>query len=292
MLKYLLISLALSLLVTEYCKTQDEIKPGKSGSYILTKLYDLPDELSETSGIILYDSLLWTFNDSGGEAVIYALNPVSGKIVKSVKIDNGSNKDWEDIAQNSEYIFIGDFGNNDGSRKDLCIYMIEKKKISKDPVQKINAGIISFVYSNQEDFTAALYANPFDCEAMIADRDSIYLFTKDWLNLKTCMYSLPIAEGKVTANHINNFDSDGLVTGADLNVENNNVVFCGYNLFYPFIIVVENIRSFLPLFAFELEELSGVQIEGVAYAGKNRFFLTNEKSSISQALQELTLNND
>lgn len=93
-------------------------------SYRIENICVLPDELSETSGIITFDSLIWTFNDSGGEAKIFGLNTKTGSITRTLEIKNGKNSDWEDIGQNKEFIFIGDFGNNDGSRKDLRIYML------------------------------------------------------------------------------------------------------------------------------------------------------------------------
>ena len=119
-------------------------------AYQLEKVFDLPAELSESSGIILYDSLLWSFNDNGGEAEIFGVHLTTGMISKTIEISNGKNKDWEDIAQNQDYIFIGDFGNNDGSRKDLRIYMIPKKSITNQKHQQTDALMIDFSSKNQE----------------------------------------------------------------------------------------------------------------------------------------------
>ena len=290
MFRFLLIVLLFGCYFTGNCQVYSKKKVSASSDYILSKNYDLPDELAESSGIIIYDSLIWTFNDSGGKPVIYGLLPESGKIVRTVEIMNGTNKDWEDIAQNKKYIFIGDFGNNDGSRKDLKIYLIPKESINKNPSQSINAGILDYKYEDQADFTPALYANPFDCEAMIATDDSVYVFTKDWLNLKTSIYSLPAIEGKVMAKHIKDFDSDGLITGADLNPENGRLILCGYNLFYPIIILIDNPFSMNVLKTIELEEISGAQVEGITSYGNNKYFFTNEKSSIPQSLHKIIIN--
>ena len=45
----------------------------------------LPSKLAENSGIIVYDNLIWTFNDSGGKNVLYAFN-FKGEIEKEIEI--------------------------------------------------------------------------------------------------------------------------------------------------------------------------------------------------------------
>lgn len=265
---------------------------SKPPPYLLEKVFDLADELSETSGIIIFDSLLWTFNDSGDEAFIYGLDLKSGTISRTIEISNGNNTDWEDIAQNQEYIFIGDFGNNDGSRKDLQIYMIQKKSITHQEYQQPDALVIDFCYEDQKDFTPATFANQYDCEAMIAIRDSLYLFTKDWLNLQTSIYSLPASEGKFMARHVWDFDCEGLVTGADYNSNSRRVVLCGYSLFYPFIIIINDMNELKVVKRIEFEEISGLQVEGIAFIDDNSFYISNEKSSDLQALYRITLNNN
>ena len=36
--------------------------------------YLLPDEVDETSGLIFWNELMWTINDSGGDPILYALD--------------------------------------------------------------------------------------------------------------------------------------------------------------------------------------------------------------------------
>ncbi len=292
MYRYLLYILLGVFFISVNYKSTSSNKEATRFTTNLMKICDVSDELSETSGIILYDSLLWTFNDSGGKPVLYGFNQNTCKIDIKIEISNVKNNDWEDIAQNKTSIFIGDFGNNDGSRKDLKIYILPKSEISADTLQHVTAVIIEFSYPDQEDFTPALFANQFDCEALIATEDSLYLFTKDWLNLKTSIYTLPAKAGRFSAKHLKDFNSDGLVTGADLNPENNTLVLCGYNLFYPFIILLDNQTSMLVLQKIELDELSGVQVEGIAFSGNNSFYITNEKSAIPQSLHKIVLNPD
>jgi hypothetical protein len=273
-------------------RTAGKDKISKPPACQLEKIFDLPDKLSETSGIIIYDSLLWTFNDSGDDAKIYGLNLKSGNISRTIELANGKNKDWEDIAQNQEYIYIGDFGNNDGSRKDLRIYMIPKISITNQKFQQLDAFIISFFYEDQEDFTPAMFANQYDCEAMVAINDSLYLFTKDWLNLQTSIYSLPALKGKFAAKHIQDFECEGLITGADYNRNSRRLVLCGYSLFYPFIVIINNMNDLKVVKRIEFEEISGLQIEGITFINDTRFYISNEKSSDVQALYRIVCKTD
>ena len=109
----------------------------------------LSDSIRETSGIIAFANLLWTHNDDH-DKTIYGLDSL-GKIKKKVVLDKVVNHDWEEISQDSSYLYIGDFGNNySGNRIDLHILKIEKKSfLEGTPIIET----ISFKYSNQSDFS-------------------------------------------------------------------------------------------------------------------------------------------
>lgn len=257
---------------------QDE--PAKI-PFTLETLVELPDEVEETSGVILFAGLIWTFNDSGGDTVLFGISAGKGTIEKKIILSNCKNKDWEALTQNSKYIFIGDIGNNDGSRTDLTIYFIEKRKITNESEQIIIPEEITFKYEDQNDFTPARFASSFDCEAMISTDDSIFLFTKDWVNLKTTIYEIPARSGNYVAKRVSEIDVEGLITDASL--KNDTLVLCGYNLFNPFVLIFKNFMVLSDQVRIELENSSGVQMEGIAIMNKNKFILTNEKSSIAQS---------
>ena len=88
--------------------------------------YLLPDEVDENSGLAYLNGKLWTINDSGGLPVLYALDTTNGQIVQRIAIANAVNIDWESLADDDQYIYIGDFGNNSGNRDDLSIYRVLK----------------------------------------------------------------------------------------------------------------------------------------------------------------------
>lgn len=152
----------------------------QNGSETLKKLYSLPKKLKEVSGIVYAesDNLFWTLEDSGNSNKIYGLNGKNGSVEKIITLENTSNIDWEDITKDKGgNLYIGDFGNNENVRKDLCIYKINKKSLDKEKV--IPAYKISFSYPEQKEFPPKKTALFFDVEGFFEYKNNFYLFTKN-----------------------------------------------------------------------------------------------------------------
>lgn len=246
-----------------------KIKPKSSNK--------LDDSLSETSGLLAFDNLLWTHNDDQDKN-IYGLTDL-GLIQKKISLEKVINTDWEDISQDSIYIYIGDFGNNfEGNRTDLHILRIEKKSfLSNNPV----IDTISFSYSNQTAFAKKKSNNTnFDCEAFIVSQDTIYLFTKQWNQKKTGIYVLPKKPGKYVAQLKETLDVNGLITGATLLPSKNGIVLTGYSrMLQPFIYLLYDLKNYNFALANKRKikiSLPFRQIEGIATFDGILFYLTNE----------------
>lgn len=240
----------------------------------------LDDRLHETSGLILWDGMLWTQNDDK-DTHMYALDTISGEIRQSYELKNVINKDWEEISQDSSYLYIGDFGNNtSGNRKDLHILRIEKNSLPTRPV----IDTIFFSYSDQIDFTPSrANKTDYDGEAFIVSKDSIYIFTKQWTSKKTALYALPKVPGHHTANVTAVHDIKGLVTGATYLESKNIIVLSGYT---------KHLKPFLYLlYDFNRTDFFGGnkrriklrlpfhQVEGIATEDGLHYYLTNENFS-------------
>ncbi|SEN83869.1 hypothetical protein SAMN05444671_2225 [Flavobacterium sp. CF108] len=237
----------------------------------------LSDSIKETSGLIAFDDLLWTHNDDH-DKTIYGLDSL-GKIKKKIILDQVINHDWEEISQDSSYLYIGDFGNNyNGNRTDLNILKIEKKSfLEGNPIIEK----ISFQYTDQTDFSAQKpNSTDFDCEAFLVSKDSIYLFSKQWKSSKTSIYVLPNQPGNHIAQFKNTLDTKGLVTGATYFEEKKIVALCGYSktgktflyLLYDF----KN-HDFLSGNKRKIDlKLPFHQIEGIATKDGLHYFITNE----------------
>jgi hypothetical protein len=188
---------------------------------------NLSSALNECSGLAYINGELWSHNDSGNPNEIYRLNPVDGSVMRTVVVANVLNVDWESMTQNEEYLFVGDFGNNNGDRTDLNILKILIDDIISTVNDTVQATTIHYSYSDQTIFTAAANNNNYDCEAFIYSNDSLHLFSKNWVNLETKHYVLPADTGTYAAQLIDSFNIDGLITDAAIN-DSGNIVLLGY----------------------------------------------------------------
>jgi hypothetical protein len=242
-----------------------------------TTTYKLSDSIPETSGLIAFDKLLWTHNDDT-DTLLYGLNS-EGKIQKKVNLKGVKNTDWEEISQDSTYLYVGDFGNNyHGNRTNLQILRIEKKSIlANTPV----IDTIAFRYENQTNFSPQKSnATNFDCEAFVVLQDSIYLFTKEWSSNKTSVYSLPKNPGNYLAQFKESINVQGLITAATLLPTKKGVVLTGYTKKYTtFLYLLYDYKNndFSTGNQRKIKlKLPFHQIEGIATEDGSLFYITNE----------------
>jgi hypothetical protein len=190
------------------------------------RINDLGSPLNETSGLQRIQGRLFSINDSGNSAEIQEINPVSGTLIRTIKVTNAPNVDWEDLAASSTHFYIGDFGNNVGNRTDLKILKIPISNLLNQT--EVVAEIIEFSYPDQSDFSGSNANHNFDCEAMIFRDNQLHLFSKNRGDERSKHYTLSTNVGKQVADLQGNFDSKGLITGADVSTDGKNVVLLGY----------------------------------------------------------------
>lgn len=175
------------------------------------RVAELNEKIQETSGLNIFNTKLYTFNDSGNTSEIFELDPKTGEIVSSFEI-NAENKDWEALTNDGKNFYIGDFGNNTGTRKDLKIYRVP---FSDTIVQNDSVKIISFEYPEQNDFSFKNGSTDFDAEAMIYLNGKIHLFTKEWASKATSHYIIdPEISERQKAVKTEVFQTNFLVTDA------------------------------------------------------------------------------
>lgn len=138
----------------------------------------LSEELKEISGIqYINDTLLAAHNDGGNGPILYLLNPNTGKIIKRVVVKGVKNTDWEDIALDGNYLYIGNFGNNENKRKNLSIIRVSwKDALIKD---SISSEFMTFVYGDQKAFPPEKKALNFDAECIAFADGYLWIFTKN-----------------------------------------------------------------------------------------------------------------
>ena len=188
----------------------------------------LPDEIKESSGLAFTNGKLWTINDSDGLPVLYAFDTISGQIDQRITITDAINIDWEALADDDQFIYIGDFGNNSGTRDDLTIYRVLKSDIPSVGDAAIESTKLTFTYSDYSGPVENRKSNNFDCEAFIADSEFLYLFSKNYGDQQTKLYKLPKVPGDYVAELVTTFNSSGLITGADINNSSQEITLIGY----------------------------------------------------------------
>jgi len=240
--------------------------------------FSLAGYLSGNSGLIMWNNHLWTHNDIE-DINIYALDSINGNVLHSHALNGTVNIDWEEISQDNEYLYIGDFGNNkNGNRTDLKILRINKNSI------QLNALIIDtihFSYSDQNDLNpSGSNKTDFDCEAFIVSSDSIFLFTKQWISNRTSLYSLPKNPGIHIAKLKSTFDVKGLITGSVYLASKRLIVLSGYSaLLEPFVYLLYDFNG-SDYFGGNKRKISISlpyhQVEGLTTANGLKYYVSNE----------------
>ncbi len=236
--------------------------------------------IPEGSGLTAWTGLIWTHNDSG-QARLYALDSVGGKIAKTIELPGATNKDWEEISQDNHFLYMGDFGNNNGDRKQLQIYRLSKAALLEG---KVILDSIRFQWpelrtSNEPKIN-------FDCEAMVVMDDSIFLFTKEYKKRRCSrIFKIPAKPGNYTAEYVATLKTRLLVTGADYAQDKKRIVLCGYSLWLKPRLLVLNLPD-----SRNLKEITKgrkirvkrklQQIEGICSFNKEDYYLISEATNL------------
>lgn len=249
-------------------------------TYGQTKTFELPRELKEMSGLeSLNTNTLVGINDGGNSAELFVLER-DGTLRKKVLVTNAKNKDWEDLAIDDTYLYIGDFGNNANKRKDLCIYKVKIEDVLSS--SSVNAEKISFNYKEQINFPPKAKEFKYDAEALVSIGENLFLFTKTnakpWTG-KAQVYRLPKKPGQYTVQLESEVvtGDDGwwgdAITAADAFGEH--VYFTTYNQ----IIILKFAKGKLikeKTVPFEKPS----QIESIWVEGENKFVVADEKHDL------------
>lgn len=273
--------------------TPEPVPPVAKPNFV-TEVGSMWTFATESSGVVLSDGFIYTHNDSGNSSVFFKVNPTDGTLVQTIKVTNFSNVDWEDITADDDFIYIGDFGNNDGVRKDLKVLKISKSqfKNTTDALVYVTAEAIQFSYTEQTSFISTSTHN-FDCETLISKGDALYIFTKDRGDNATRVYKLSKTPGQYAVTAIGSYDVKGLVTGGDYNAQTNEVVLIGYSASghkNSFVYLLSNFTADSFFSGKVVEKIIGNatndwQTEGIAFgsADGKKLFLSCETTAFAKS---------
>lgn len=141
------------------------------------KIAELPNELHESSALVIYNDVFISLNDSGNENILYVFNK-KGVLLNKCTIEKATNVDWEALVYDGDStLYIGDIGNNNNTRKDQRIYSVSINEVISQ--SSTEASQIDFNYPDQKDFPPNEENMYYDAETLIYRNDSLYVLTKN-----------------------------------------------------------------------------------------------------------------
>ena len=188
-----------------------------------------PDEVVESSGLAQHQGLIWTINDSGDGAYVYGLNE-AGNLVKKVAIKHANNVDYESLAQDQQYLYVGDIGNNYGRREELVIYRLAWSDLTRiEQFGSVKAEKIKVQLNDRSKYRHRK-AHNYDFEALTVKDDELWLFSKNRLDGNTELYRFPKTPGLHRVNIAASFDTKSLITAVDIHPETNMAALLSYQI--------------------------------------------------------------
>lgn len=198
-------------------------------------------EITESSGLAASrcnEGVLWTHNDSGDDALIYALNS-KGEKLGTWRVRGAKHNDWEDMATFKTpggecYLYIGEIGNNTRASGEFVVYVVKEPAVSaatkssrKNPLLTEPAGAVKFDYPDMRHDAETLMIHP--------QTGDLYILTKR-LTGASGVYKLAAANfipgKKQTLEKIADFSvpaiPNGFLTGGDISPDGRRVVICDY----------------------------------------------------------------
>lgn len=241
-------------------------------------------KLKEASAIEVtsQSDLGWVIEDSGNKNVVYGLN-AKGEIAQAILVENAANVDWEDLASDENgNLYIGDFGNNDNKRKDLCIYKIDAASLKNSTAEASYK--VSFYYPDQKEFPPKKSELFYDSESFFEYKGNFYIFSKNrskGFDGTVLVYKVPNKPGNHAAEFLGQFISCDsyqkcAITAADISPDGKKIALLSSNKVW----ILSNYKGddFLKgkMEMFELNDVT--QKEGICFKDDKTLLIVDEKS--------------
>lgn len=200
------------------------------------------DESSGLAASRCQQNILWTHNDSGDDAYIYALD-LEGTNKGTWRIANIENVDWEDIAAYKDktgkcFLYIGEIGDNKLKRREHFVYRVAEPTISdttalatrKNSLAIEAVETVRFVYPDFDQDAETLMVEP--------KSGDIYVVTKR-VSGPAGVYRLKPTFGEAQIQRAEKMREisvpaipNGFVTGGDISPDGRRMVICDYSQAY------------------------------------------------------------
>jgi hypothetical protein len=130
-------------------------------------------EATELSGLVrspAQTGVLWTHNDSGDRARIFALR-TDGSEIASLDVPGAEAVDWEDIAVGpAGSLLLADIGDNRAARAGVEVYRVPEPKLSSNPTATAPATRLTLHYPDGAHDAETLLADPRTGEIVVVTK--------------------------------------------------------------------------------------------------------------------------
>jgi len=169
-------------------------------------------EAPELSGLVASRSqpgVLWTHNDSGDRARVFAVR-ANGAVLADLDVPGAEAVDWEDIAIRGRELYLGDIGDNARERTSIDVYRVPEPRVPASG-STAPATRIELRYPD----------GPHDAETLLVDPRSgdIVVVTKE-ISGRSGVY-VAHSSSSTTLRHAGQLDlgPGGLATGGDVSAD-------------------------------------------------------------------------
>jgi len=190
--------------------------------------------ITEASSVVasrVNTNVLWTEEDSGNPAQIYAMTP-AGTNLGTYTIAGASNTDWEDMAAGpgpiagTQYLYIGDIGDNNSARAKIEVYRVV------EPVVSDTQSTVTTSISGAAKFTFGYPDGAHDAESLFVDplTKDIYIITKRDVGVKY-VFEAPYPQSTSSTTTLTlayTLNNNTALTAADISPDGSEIIIRSY----------------------------------------------------------------
>lgn len=248
--------------------------------------------LVEPSALVVsrqYPGVLWTVNDSGGRAELFALT-LDGEPIARVEVRGARNRDWESLALDAAgRLYIGDFGNNHHDREKMVVYVVKEPDPRRQQSVRVAQQVV-FSYSRsagekpkkkkKRKKHKSKRSPRFDAEASFIADGHLHLLTKERGTGRSTLFRFAKIDGRESRQRLAPIDTlevSSLVTGATMHPDGRRLAV----LTYDEVLVFERSGPGAPFFSGTMQRtrLEIGQAEGIAWDGED-LLVCNEENEL------------
>lgn len=195
------------------------------------------DAINEASGLAAgrnSPGILWTHNDSGDSARVFAIDTL-GKDRGEWILNGATNRDWEDIAvgpgpeEGISYIYVGEIGDNNAQYPTKRIYRVPEPKVAVTDAPRRHE------LDGVETITVEYPDGARDAETLLIDPVTRDLFIVSKRESSVRVYRAPYPQSTtetIRLEHVLTLEEKTFITGGDISPDGSGILLKDYTAAY------------------------------------------------------------